>query len=342
MNLKEAITFDDILLYPQYSDLESRSHVNLYVELTKGIKLSHPIIPANMKTIMGLKMAREIYNSGGMAILHRFIPIQEQIELVKELSKLPNWSNYVAVSIGVKDEDCKNLEIFSKLGIKIVCIDIAHLHSKLGLQMCQFVSKNYPDIFLIAGSVATMNGALDSFYAGVDCVKVNIGAGSICSTRIETGSGVPQITALEESLSAKQSYEKSTGKKVFIMSDGGAKSAGDLTKALCFSDLVMSGNLFAGCEETPGEMVRIDGINYKTYVGSSTHKTNRVEGVSGLVNITSNYQKTLMKLTEGIQSGCSYSGADSLKKLREKHKFIKITSAGWKESLPHDLVKIIK
>jgi IMP dehydrogenase/GMP reductase len=225
------------------------------------------------------------------------------------------------------------------------------------------ISNKYPQILLIAGNVATGSAAKRLWQVGADIVKVGVGPGSLCTTRIETGNGVPQLTALMDVYTAKKDLEKElynkTAKKtnniewlttdqlaqsniikirkLMIMADGGIKSAGDIVKALCFADLVMIGNMFAGTEESPGTTIIRDGIAYKEYVGSSTHKTNHIEGVEAIVPYKGKFTDILTKILEGIKSGCSYQGVSSLLELREDPQFIRITNAGLKESNHHDV-----
>ncbi len=337
----DGLAFDDVLLEPQYSEVTSRSNVDVSVELTKGIKLKFPIVPSNMKTVTGIQMAETIYKLGGMAILHRFMTVEEQkSSIVTLLQKYPREIlNQVGVSVGVKNEDYTNVQKFVKdLGIKIICIDVAHGDSKQCIDMTKYISSTYPEVFLISGNIATYGGAIHLWEAGADVVKCNVGSGSICTTRIETGNGVPALTALVDSAKAKKYFEKENNKKVFIISDGGFKATGDLVKALCLADLCMTGNMFAGAIETPGSTINIDGQTYKEYVGSSVHRSNRMEGVAALVHPKGHVQDIVAKMIEGIQSGCSYQGAFNLQELKEKAVFIKITSAGLKESHAHDVI----
>jgi IMP dehydrogenase len=337
----EGLTFDDVLLEPQYSEVRSRADVDYSITLTKGIKLKFPIIPSNMKTITHFNMAREICRLGGMAILHRFMPIEEQLSIFNALlnSNLEyNPCLHVGFSIGVKDIDKENLKKIIDTGTKIICIDVAHGDSIQCIEMTRYVSETYKDIFLISGNVATYGGVMNLLEAGADSVKIGIGNGSICTTRIETGNGIPLLTSLVDASVAKYKFETENNKKVFIMSDGGCKAAGDLVKALCFADLCMVGNMFAGAEETPGNILQIDGQSYKEYVGSSTHRGSRTEGVAALVHSKGKVEKIIQNMIEGIQSGCSYQGAFNLQQLKEKAVFIKITSSGLRESHVHDVI----
>lgn len=340
LNIVDAPTFDDVLLIPKYSDIESRSSIDLSISLSKGIKLNHPLVPANMKTICGYEMAEAVYNTGGMALLHRFMYQKDQLYIATDVKKLPNGFNHIGFSIGVKKEDYEMVNIFAGIGVKILVIDIAHGHSKLCVDMTRYISTNYPEIFLIAGNVATAEGARMLWKAGADAVKVNIGAGSLCTTRLEAAAGVSQLTALSNVWDAKKSLEKEIGKPIFVMADGGCVSNGDFVKSLCFSDLVMTGRLFAGSEETPGENMTIDGITYKNYVGSSTHKTNHKEGVEALVRTTGKVKDILSKSFESIRSGLSYQGCHNLSELKIDPRFVKITAAGLKESGAHDVIVV--
>lgn len=340
--IREGLTFDDVLLVPQHSSVVSRSEVDISVRWG-GLHFEHPIIPANMKTVTGKEMALEIIKSGGLAILHRFMEPHEQLAIVEDIID-DHGNERLAVSVGVKPNDREMVERFWREGIRIICIDIAHGDSEQCLEMTKWIKDHRPDMLVIAGNVATGPAAERLWRAGADVVKVGVGPGSLCTTRIETGNGVPQLTALMDvSLVRKRLTELNTPDErihhpTYIIADGGIKSAGDVVKALCFADMVMVGNVFAGCEETPGKTMVIDKIAYKEYVGSSTHKTNHIEGVAALVPCKGSYKSVLDKLLEGLRSGCSYQGASSLKELRDNPEFIRITNAGLKESHPHDVI----
>lgn len=343
--IREGLTFDDVLLVPQHSAVESRSSVDISVNLGK-VDFDHPIIPANMKSVINQEMVYEIINTGGLAILHRFMPIQEQLDIAEDIMDMGGMNRF-AVSLGVKNEDFQNVSKFLEVGVRNFCIDVAHGDSDLCIQMVNRIkiSKDMASPFIIAGNVATGEGARRLWQAGADVVKVGVGPGSLCTTRVETGNGVPQLTALmdvakvQKELEALERTKQSTKKRNFpFISDGGIKSAGDIVKALCFADMVMVGNLFAGCEESPGQVLSIDGRTYKEYAGSSTHKSNHIEGVVALVPSKGRYQDILTKLLEGLRSGCSYQGAKNIQELRDNPEFIRITGAGLKESHPHDVM----
>lgn len=344
--IREGLTFDDVLLVPAYSDIGSRSKdVDVSVKWG-GLEFSHPIIPANMKTVTGEEMAIKLIKSGGLAVLHRFMEEKEQLQIANRIFDA-HGNEHFAVSVGVKPSDREMVARFREAGIRIICIDIAHGDSKMCVEMVQWIKTNYPDMFVIAGNVATGSGSRRLWEAGADVVKVGVGPGSLCTTRIETGNGVPQLTALMDvaevqrqlnELERTKHYPGEKRRHFRIISDGGIKSAGDIVKALCFADMVMIGNLFAGCEEAPGRRVEIDKVLYKEYVGSSTHKTNHIEGVAALVPYKGTFNTIITNLIEGLQSGCSYQGARNLDELKDNPTFIRITNAGLKESHPHDVI----
>lgn len=334
MKVKKGYTFDDVLLVPNYSEVKSRSDVDLSVDLGKGIKLKGPFISANMKTVTGPVLASQMYN-WGMGLLHRFDTIDNQIKNYQKACTVDGHfsneiANTVGVSVGVNSFDDID-KLLEETNSKIVCVDVAHGDHKNCLDVVTYIAKKYPAVLLIAGNIATGQAALRLENAGADVVKCGIGGGSICSTRIETGNGVPQLSALEDVYTTlKSGYNNRTK----IIADGGVKKSGDVVKALCFSDAVMIGSLLSGTEQASGEIVFVDGERYKRYSGSSTHKTSRIEGVSGLVPYKGSMSNVMTKLVEGLQSGCSYQGCDNLIDLKESPQFIEISNAGLIESKP--------
>jgi len=372
MNIREALCADDVLLVPKYSEIISRSQVDLSVDLGKGIKLKCPIVSANMSNISGPQMAKAISDLGGLALLHRFMEYEEIMKTFVSLVENEPWrKDFIGCSIGVQEKDKELAKNLVSAGCKIICIDIAHAHSKMGLEMTKYIHETYPDVLLIVGNVATYSGYKVLSDNGADVVKCGIGSGSICSTRIETGNGVPQLTALSDiyeqaihkeniinDLHILNCYESGgpsyllikdritrlqneAENRAKIIADGGIRRAGDACKYLCFSDAVMLGNVLAGTDEAPGDTFVIDGVTHKTYAGSSTHKSNHIEGVVGLVPSKGPVKKVVESFLEGIRSGCSYQGVSNLEDLKKNPEFVRISSAGLIESHPHS-VKIVK
>ncbi len=330
MRIKPAYSFDDVLLVPKFSEIESRKDVSVRVDLGKDILLDFPIIPANMSDIVNASMAMEIAKMGGLAILHRFMSLNEIVaEYTKATAGLSALRKYIGFSCGVRDEDFNLVDTMcGKLGAKIALIDVAHGDHILAVEMANYISETFPEVLLIAGNICTGAGAE---------TLVNAGAGSICTTRIQTGNGSPSITALSDVFEWRES-EDLTFK---IIADGGIKNSGDIVKALCFADAVMVGSLLAGANETPGEIIEQDGQRYKQYNGSSTHKTNHIEGVKSMVPVKGPVRSLINSLLEGVRSGCSYQGVSDIGDLQINPEFVSITHAGIIESNSHS-VKVIK
>lgn len=336
----ESLAFDDLMLIPKYSTVQSRSEVDLSIQVGKGFKFNLPFVPSNMKTITELAMAKLMYQYKTLAVFHRFTEFENQLKWLEEVK---TWgedaTNFVGFSVGIKDSDKDNVDTFVKAGAKIICIDIAHGDSTNGVNMTSWVAAHHPKILLISGNVTMNDGAERIWQAGADICKVGVGAGSICLTRINTGNGVPSMTSLADCYDIKKYVEAKLGRKLSIMNDGGCKTPGDIVKALCFADLTMCGNLFAGSSATPGELIEgTNGGTYKSYVGSSTHRGTYSEGVEAMVQYKGETTEVVQTISEGLRSGLSYQGAHNLEDLKKNPLFVKITSAGMKESDAHDVI----
>ena len=332
-SIKESYSFQDILLIPAYSEIKSRdTDVDVSVRLGDYV-FSNPIIPANMKSVTGESMAKAVAENGGLAIVHRFMPLKEQLEIANR--NIPLLRN-IGFSLGVKEEDYVAVGLLYNIGVRIFCIDIAHGHSKMCCDMIKYIKENFDDTLLIAGNVATGEGAKMLWECGADVVKTGIGSGAICSTRIQTGNGVPQMSALMDVAEAQANCKKHN-KPCYFISDGGILSSGDCVKALTFADMVMTGKLFSGCSDAPGEVLYDDnGKAYKEYAGSSTiNRTKNIEGVVAHSNVSGNFKEILEPLLGGIRSGISYQGVSNLTDLKDSPQFVKISSAGLEESKPH-------
>jgi IMP dehydrogenase len=325
----EGITFEDVLLVPQYSDLKSRKEADTSTTLHK-LKLKIPIISSNMDTITETQMAIAMGQQGGLGVLHRYRHPNDIIDWIDDI----HAANQTAIpSIGTNDSEKEAVDIYLKAGIKAICVDIAHGHSKSMIDMCKYLSKM--DITVIAGNVATAAGAISLINAGVNVVKAGVGPGGNCSTRVQTGCGVPQLTAIMDIRAA-------VGPNYPIIADGGIKNGGDCVKSLAGgANAVMIGGLFGGCTETPlinGERVvrgmasREAQLDFRGSVSNDTP-----EGVSKKVQHKGSVVDVLKELVGGIRSGMSYCGARTIQELQENAEFIRITQNGWNESIPHGL-----
>ncbi len=352
MILKSAYSYDDVLLVPKYSSIPSRSEVDLTTNLSENLKLEIPIISANMESVTGLDMARALAKSGGISILPRFQGVDIQLEII---SKLKKEKLKVGASIGTKENIDEVVPKFLEQKTDLLVLDVAHGHMEKISERIKEIKSKFPQILLIAGNIATYEGAKFLFDAGCDIVKVGIGPGSICTTRIETGHGVPQFTALSEAVRASKDFKDTKFCKK-VIADGGIKNAGDIVKALAIgASCVMAGNILAGTDEAPGEIYESGGIKYKKYFGSTSKEqkekhqeiiknnsnyAHHIEGVSGYLPYKGSVVQVLENLKAGIKSGFSYSGARNLEELWRNADFISISPAGQRESNHHDLVFI--
>lgn len=344
MQLETAYSYDDVLLIPQRSEIRSRSLVSLKTNLTKNFSLDIPIISSNMDSVTSPGLAIALGKLGGLGVLPRFNSIEEQI---KNLLVVKKEGVKVGCSIGIKEGYEEKAQMLLNSGCDLLVIDVAHGHMQQVIEVTSNIKNKFPNLPLVSGNVATNSGADDLFSAGADIVKVGIGPGSICTTRIQTGHGVPQITALFNASLAAKKHNKT------LIADGGIKNSGDIVKALSAgSHSVMLGNIFAGTSEAPGEIIEINGKKYKKYFGSTSleqkqkhlemqkndpNYLNHIEGVSGAVPLIGSLESLIQNLKAGISSGLSYSGAQNISELHKLAKFIHITSGGLKESNFHNL-----
>ena len=475
MDIREGVTFDDVLLVPKYSKVTSRSDTDLSTKLSKNISLNIPLISANMDTVTESSMAVTVAREGGIGIIHRFLTIQQQVnevlkvkrsgsiiienpytinseltikdafsimnekqvsgllvtdsnskiigilterdvlfespdssKLVKELmtkdvvtaklgvdleqvkeilkhnrieklpivddnnhvkglitsqdisnlEKYPNASKdkkgrpLVGSAVGVKGDFMERSEALINAGADVLVVDIAHGHSENAINTVKNIKKAFPDCELIAGNVATAKGTEDLIKAGVDAVKVGVGSGSICITRVITGSGVPQLTAVFDCAEVGNDHG------IPIISDGGTRNSGDATKALAAgASSIMVGSILGGTDESPGSTITKNGKRFKIYRGMASLAASMgrrsketgsfeladdlndyvAEGVEAMVPYKGSVTEIITQITGGIRSGLSYCGASNIKQMQENAEFIKISRAGFAESQPHDV-----
>ena len=345
--IKEALTFDDVLLLPKYSSVLP-SKTNIFLQLTKKIKLKAPFFSSAMDTVTESKMAIAIARAGGMGIVHRNLNIKNQS---REIKKVKNKNLYVGAAIGTNKEDLERVSSLISNGVDLIVIDTAHGHSEKVLKTLTKIKKITKNIPICVGNIATGEAAKKLYDSGADIIKVGIGPGSICTTRMVAGIGVPQISAI---IDVKKALNK---KKIKIISDGGIKFSGDIAKALAAgADAIMMGSIFAGTEESPGKKLKIRGKIFKQYRGMgsigamSAGSANRYfqnnfkdkskfvpEGVEGRVEYKGKVSKIVYQLQGGLRSSMGYIGAKNLEEINKKGKFIKITKAGFYESMVHSV-----
>jgi len=345
--IKEALTFDDVLLLPKYSAVLP-SKTNIYLRLTKKISLQVPFLSSAMDTVTESKMAAAIAKEGGIGIIHRNLNIKYQSQEVK---KVKDKKLNVGAAIGTNEEDIDRARSLQSNGVDLIVIDTAHGHSEKVIKTLTKLKKIIKEVPICVGNVATGEAAKKLYNSGADIIKVGIGPGSICTTRMVAGIGVPQISAI---MDVKKALNK---KNVKIISDGGIKFSGDIAKALAAgADAIMMGSIFAGTEESPGKKFKIKGKFYKQYRGMgsigamSAGSANRYfqknfkdkskyipEGVEGRVEYKGKVSKIIYQLQGGLRSSMGYIGAKNLQEINKKAKFIKITKAGFYESMVHSV-----
>ena len=340
MKFKEAVTYDDMLMVPQYSDIQSRREVDISSELGKGKSLDLPIIASPMDTVSEDTMANAMHAAGGMAILHRYNTVEEQQAMARRVTSQPGWSGNVGAAIGVTDDYMRRAEALVEAGVDTLCVDVAHGHHLLMKRALVNLREEYgKDIHIMAGNVCTIEGVNDLADWGADSVRCNIGGGSICSTRVVTGHGLPGLQTIFDCAR--------TDRDVAIIADGGIKTSGDIVKALAAgADFVMCGSLLAGTTQSPGGIViHPAGYPVKEYRGMASKdaqldwrkKSSTPEGVASHIPYKGSVVDILKNLEGGIRSGFSYSGARSLTELRNKVEWSRQTSAGTHESSTHIL-----
>ena len=345
--IKEALTFDDVLLLPKYSNvLPSNTNINL--KLSKKLSLKVPFLTSAMDTVTESKMASAIAKEGGLGIIHRNLNIKNQSQEVKKVKK----QNFlVGAAIGTNKEDMDRARSLIHNGVDLIVIDTAHGHSEKVLKTLTKLKKILNKIPVCVGNIATGEAAEKLYNSGADIIKVGIGPGSICTTRMVAGIGVPQISAI---MDVKKTLKN---KKIKIISDGGIKFSGDIAKALAAgADAIMMGSIFAGTEESPGKKFKINGKIYKKYRGMgsigamSAGSANRYfqknfrdkskfvpEGVEGRVEYKGKVSQIIYQLQGGLRSSMGYIGARNLAEINKKAKFVKITKAGFYESMVHSV-----
>ena len=342
-----GLSYDDVLLIPQHSLVKSRQEIAISTQITPRVKLQIPLISINMNDVTGVEMAIALGKLGGLGLLPRFNTANVEAEMVAKVKKA---GVKVGAAIGIKKDFIERSEMLVKAGVDIITIDVAHAHLQIAIDATSELKRRFgKSVDIISGVIATYEGAKDLFRAGADSVRVGVGPGTICITRIVTGVGVPQITAVLEAARAAKEYKKT------VLCDGGTKNSGDVMKGLAAgASAVVIGSQFAGCDEAPGKLIMKNGNKYKTYNASTSLSekekhikanihTNgdyikHIEGVESIVPYKGSILNIASTITANLKAGFSYCGAQNIGELHKKAKFIKVTAAGGKEAGPHDVI----
>ena len=374
--MKQALTYDDVNIIPKYSQIDTRSKIELYTRFTKNTKLSIPIVSSPMDTITEVDMALQMMDWGGVGVIHRFMSIQKQAKQMKEV--FDTWESYfdddkdwynelekstdkdhreiieniiesrelwvlkpLCAAIGVTGDWLERAKELVSNGCNVLLIDVAHGHHKLVGETIDEIKKNLSGVEVIAGSVATGEATKYLCEKGADAIRVGIGNGSLCETRIRTGVGIPQVTAIINCVTVADTYN------VPVIADGGICNIGDVCKGLaCGADSVMLGSLLSGTKETPGSIEKVgewpNEQLYKKYRGSASldSKLDRgedknVEGNSKIILYKGKLKRIISDIKDGIRSSCSYVGASNLEEFRSLVEFVEVTNAGINEAKLH-------
>lgn len=331
--MQQAITFDDVLLVPAYNHYESRRLVETAVtDRTGKLTLSLPVMSSNMDTVTESAMANFMTSKGGVGVLHRFMSIEDNITEFKKCHPT------TFVSVGCNAAELERAKALHDAGANYFCIDVAHAHAKYVGHTLKELRQLLPNACIMAGNVATYAGADYLASCGADIIKAGIGGGSVCSTRIKTGFGIPMLTCIQDCARCDRS----------IVADGGIRTSGDIVKALAFgADFVMIGGMLAGTAVTPGKVVtKKDGTKVKQYRGMASREAQEdfmgvmsdwktAEGVATEVVYREDQDAILADIVGGLRSGLTYAGSSSVKELQRKLDYVVVTQAGRIESLPH-------
>jgi len=340
--MKKGYTFDDYQLIPQYSEVLSRNDVDLSTKLTNDITLDIPIVASPMDTVCEWKMASTLMDLGGIGCIHRFMDMEQRVEQVEktmtEGKTYTDGNRWVMVAVGVGDYElsCGKFLIDKFKGENIILlIDVAHGHHILVERAIKQLKDYSPSTPIIGGNICTPEGAEDLQKWGVDGLRIGIGGGSLCTTRIQTGHGIPNATSLRD-------IWKSSS--VPLITDGGIRTSGDISKAISMgSDTVMLGSLLSGTEESPAQIIETPRGLMKRYRGSASldtklshnQETRNIEGESTLVPYKGGTKYTIQRLMEGLKSSLSYSGCETIPQFQRRSRLIRISEAAKTEAKPH-------
>lgn len=347
-----ALTYDDIQLVPGFSSVSSRQKIKLETKLSRNHNLLMPLVASPMDTVCEEEMAYKMFLMGGVGCIHRFMSIEDQCKQIEVLrykiygegfgGPFENWGeDYgsgkkaipIMAAIGVGEEGMSRADALVQSGVNVLLIDVAHGHHQNVIDMISYCKEKHSKVDVIAGNIATAEAAEDLQNAGADGLRVGIGGGSLCTTRIKTGFGIPNVTCIEEI---------SRVAKVPVMADGGIRSSGDIAKALGVgAHCVMIGSLIAGTDEAPGKIIETRSGLSKRYRGSASLETKsahgqeqrNVEGESTTIPYKGGVKFVINGLLDGVRSALSYAGSEDLDNFHPK--YIQVTNSGLREAQPH-------
>ncbi len=362
--IKEGYTFDDLMLVPAFSKVVP-AKVVLSTHLTKKILLKIPVLSAAMDTVTEDIMAIALAKAGGLGFIHKNLSIAEQAAMVKRVKDTEpdstqdaaidkNGRLLVGAAVGVGEKNIERVKALLAAGVDIIAVDSAHGHSEGVIEQVRTIHALYPDLDLVGGNIVTAEAAIALIEAGANVLKVGVGPGSICTTRVVSGVGVPQLTAVNDV------YQIAKEHHIGVIADGGITVSGDIVKALAAgADVVMLGGLLAGCEETPGEVIEVYGKRVKNYVGMGSLSAMQrgssdryfqggqtelkklvPEGIEATVFYKGPMHDVLYQMMGGLRSGMGYCGCKTIEELKVNARFVKITNAGLKESHPHNVENV--
>lgn len=345
-NIREALSFDDVMLVPKHSYLDSRSNAVLTTKISE-LEIKIPIIAANMSSVCESTMVNALGDMGGLGIVHRMCSVEDQYEMLKK-----SYARISGFSFGVGDDWRDRVDHGIRIG-NIACLDIAHADCHRVRVLLNDYYKFFGNFPIIIGQIATPKAIsslwdiIPAEYRNTTSFKVSIGGGSMCTTRIKTGFGIPTLQAVMDCSKTITFLNNQYDCKIGLIADGGIKNSGDIIKSLAAgADAVMLGNLLAGTDEAPGDIIKgRDGKKYKIYRGSASfgdkktrgEQTKHIEGEETLVPYKGSVKKVILDLVDGIRSGFSYGGATNLNQLQSNAEFVRITNAGYTESIPHGI-----
>jgi len=342
--LRTGLTFDDVLIVPRRSSIRSRQDVSVRTRLSRRVELDLPVVAANMDTVCEHEMAVAMARLGGIGIVHRFMPSDTQADEICRV-KDAGGNLLVGAAVGTDRDMVERAKALVAAGVDVLVLDIAHGHSDHALDGVRRLKDHFSDIDVLAGNIATADGAADLVEAGADAVKVGVGPGGVCTTRTVAGVGVPQLTAIADV----------AGTGVPVIADGGIRGSGDIAKALAAgASTVMVGSMLAGTKESPGEVEqgakglqkRIRGMASFEAVQARADRSGEdldeeylsyraPEGVEGTVPYKGEVSKLVHQLMAGLRSAMSYTDASTLAEFSELAEFMAVTPQGVVESLPH-------